>query len=208
MPDKDSLLGTGAEPDVILKSTFSFQHVPHHLFVIKPGVPCLPEVGRWQESPQVLSVGSHISILAGLQPRSCRTPSPPHVFPQPAVRCYWPHPSCKSSAKYACSAQCRASLLSNSTFLCVAGGLSTDQATVFLLILLTDLRSWLCIQPSRAFVVFTVGRVYSMVDVLPCGSCFTFGVFIDKPPDISRWVTYLRYILDLPSLPVDEAKKR
>lgn len=110
------------------------------------------------ESPQVLSVGSHVSILDGLQPRRCRTPSPPSIFPQPAVWCYWPHPSCKSSAKYARLAWCRASLLSNSTFLSVAGGLSTDQVAVFLLILLTDLRSWLYIQVFQGICGICSGK--------------------------------------------------
>lgn len=132
---------------------------------------------------------THLNIrwVTGLH----RTPSPPSVFPQPAVQCYWPHPSSKSSAKYACSAWCRASLLGNSTFLSVAGGLSTGQAAVFLPILLTDLRSWLYIQPFQG-IGSAVRRVCGLVDIPPCGSCFTLCLG-RLPP----WHQQMNHVLEI-----------
>lgn len=130
---------------------YSFQHVPRHLFVIKPGVSCFPELGQWQSLHRYL-VSVHTSRYelgyspGAAGPLPLRASSP---CPQPALRGDWPPPSCNSLAKCTCSARCRASLLSNSTFLSVAGGPSADQAAVVLLTLLTDWRSWLYIQPFR-----------------------------------------------------------
>lgn len=135
------------------------------------------------ESLQVLSVGSHIPILGGLQQ---------DVFPQPAVLRYWPHPSCKSSAKYACAARCRASLRSKSTFLSVAGGLLTDHAAASLLIFLADWRSWLCVWtflgafPGHSWYLQWEGALAS----LPSLHAVLVSLSVSRwtnPPDSKRW---------------------
>lgn len=106
-------------------------------------------------------------------------PSPPRAFLQPAVLCCWPEPSGKSSAKYACSTQGKASLLSNSTFLSVAG-LSTDQAMVSahpscrLMLLALHLGIPWCV-PS-AVVLLAVGK--DSADVPQHSSCSAFCVLV------------------------------
>lgn len=63
---------------------FSFQHVPHHLFVIKPGVPCLAELGCDCLCRYLVSF-THPNIrwvTAGC----CRTPSPPSISPSQLCR--------------------------------------------------------------------------------------------------------------------------